>query len=215
MAERAAHNRPVGGSSPPAPTRGVLLVLLLIATLTQFHWKPYEFKDRETYRYTYREVFRGEVRVGGFTVQVSRTSGGYRVRIRGFYHRWEGSVERVFKDAEELAGFILIRMYFDHWLIPLGRTILSRGLVRTLRGREVDWSLGEREVEKGVVRRVVPCRAGGLGGRMLVVEERGVEVLKICVHEEASLPIYMLRRNGEGNEFEIRLVRYSSDQGNP
>ncbi len=208
MAERAAHNRPVGGSSPPAPTRTLLFLLLVI--LLHFDWKPYEFKEREIYFYTYRETFKGERRSGSFTINVEKVREGYRVRIKGAYHRWRGSLERVFRDAEELAGFVLMRMYFEHWLIPLGRTVLSWGLVRALKRKERDWSLGEKELREGIVRKVVPCRVGGFEGRMLVVEEGEREVFKLCFGGDIPLPLYMMRRDFEGNTFEMELEGYYS-----
>ncbi len=207
MAERAAHNRPVGGSSPPAPTIKVFLLILFITTVafTQFTWHPYELKEGGVYTYSYRELLRGEVREGWFTVALIKGRQGINVRIRGRYHRWEGSLEESFRNLEELSGYVLIRMYTRHWLIPLGRTVLSRGLVKALRSYPGDWSFGERKVAEGTVRRVVPCREGGLEGRMLEVEENGEGVFKLCVHPDIPLPIYMFSRDQEGNWFEARI----------
>ncbi|MDQ7038788.1 MAG: hypothetical protein Q9N26_06270 [Aquificota bacterium] len=184
-------------------------------TLYGFSWKPYSLRSGEEYLFAYTETFRGERREGRFLIKVRRTKRGYRVYIEGRYHRWEGSLEETFENAVKIADYILVKMYFQHWLIPLGRTLFLRGAVRALGTSETDWTFGERELEDGVIRRVVPCRVLGFEGRMLEVEKRGKAVFRVCVHPDVPLPLYMLRTGGEGNRFEIKAIRYSSEERDP
>ncbi len=205
MAERAAHNRPVGGSSPPAPTTG--------GSATEgeaFRWSPYSFKAYERYIYSYRERLRGEERSGGMEILIRRVEGRYRILFRGSYGKWNGSAERDFRSAEEVAGWVLMRMYFDyHWLIPVGRTVFSRGLVRMLLSREIDWTPGRKRTEDGLLRVVRECRAGNLKGRLLELLRDSEALFRLCASESASLPVLVYRRTDEGDLYEIRLTEYS------
>ncbi len=92
-----------------------------------------------------------------------------------------------------------MRMYFDYpWLIPLGRTILSRGLVKALTSGDLNWGLGERKLRDGSVRVVKRCSIGKLTGRMLEVVRKGEVIFRLCASPEASLPIYLLKRSPRG-----------------
>jgi len=137
------------------------------------------------------------------------------VYVEGRYHRWEGSFEETFEDAVKIADYILIKMYFHHWLIPLGRTLFLKGMVRAFRASKTDWTLGEKKLEGGIIRRVIPCKFLNFEGRMLELEKDGKAVFRICVHPDVPLPLYIMRVDREGNRFEIEVIRYSSEKGNP
>jgi hypothetical protein len=166
--------------------------------------KPYDLKEGDVYRYLYRESFKGKERGGEFLINVLGTDRGYRVRVEGRYHRWRGRVEGVFRDAEHLAGYIAIRMYFQHWLIPLGRTLFSRGLVKVLRSDPPNLS-----------REGTPCEVAGFEGGTLELRDGYGTLIRVCLHPRVPLPLYVFRRDREGNRFEIRLVAYRSEEGDP
>jgi len=103
-----------------------------------------------------------------------------------------------------------MRMFFDYyWLIPLGRTVFSRGLVKVLMSSPIDWTIGRRRIEEGVLATVIECSTGNLKGRMLELSKEEGELLKICASPSASLPIYVFRQERSGNLYEIKLVEYS------
>ena len=188
-----------------------LLTLLGLLAFSQiFIWEPFKFKPYERYIYDYREIFRGKRASGGYEITVKEENKSFKVSIKGAYKRWSGSVETQIKNAYELSGFVLMRMYFDYpWLIPLGRTILSRSLVKALTSRPVDWSFGRKKVNENTVRIVRECKYGNLKGRMIELTKKGEVFFRICASTSASLPIYLYRKDDRGNVFEIRLVEYS------
>jgi len=163
-----------------------------------FSWQPYEFKPYERYVYEYRELFRGKEHIGSYEIHIEKEGDNFKVSIRGAYRVWEGYISKSFKDAHELSGFVLMKMYFGYpWLIPLGRTVLSRGLIKVLTSEPIDWKL------------LKECRFGNLRGRMLEVKGGKSALLRVCVSPSASLPIYVYRGTQEGNAFEIKLLEYS------
>ena len=188
-----------------------LLTLTGALGLSQdFVWEPYRFKPYERYIYEYKEVLGGKPASGGFEIIVRRGRGSFRVSIKGTYRKWKGSVSRNFGNAEELSGFILMKMYFDHpWLIPLGRTVLSRGLVRILTSKPIDWSPGRKRVDGMTFRVVRECEVGNLRGRMLEIVEKGEVYFRMCASPSASMPVYLYRKSGKGDAFEIKLIEYS------
>jgi hypothetical protein len=193
----------------------VLTVLLLGVSVAgipadKYVLKPYSFKDYERYIYDYSEVFRGSRNRGRFEITIERKEDGFRVSIIGGYREWNGAVSGVFKDAKEVAGFVLMRMYFDHpWLIPLGRTVFSRALVKVLTSKVIDWSPGIKEIGKDTVRVVRKCNVGGLKGNMLEILRKREVVFKICVSPSASLPTYIYRKTEDLDVYELKLFEYS------
>ncbi len=185
-----------------------LTVSVLAFSTETFFWKPYSFKAYERYDYRYRETLKGKKGEATYRLEIKRKD-GLEILIKGRYRKWKGVIRKNFKNVYELSGFILMRMYFDHyWLIPLGRTLFSRGLVRVLTSKEIDWKLGRKKVDKDTVRIVRSCRFGGLEGRMMEVKKKGVIVFGLCASPKASLPIYFFRKVGE-DSFEIKLEEYS------
>ena len=175
-----------------------------------FVWEPYRFKPYERYIYEYREIFKGKPASGGFEIIIRKEKSSFRVSIKGAYRKWSGSVSGNFRDVEELSGFVLMRMYFNHpWLTPLGRTLLSRGLIRVLTSKPVDWSLGRKKIDEGAFRVVRECEFGNMKGRMLEILERGEVIFRMCVSPAASMPVYLYKRSGKGEVFEIKLIEYS------
>lgn len=189
---------------------GTLAFYPVISPASDFVWTPYKFKPYERYIYDYSEVFKGKKGSGGFEIVIERKGGSFQVTLIGGYREWSGVVKTEVKNAEELSGFVLMRMYFDHhWLIPLGRTILSRGLVKLLIRKSIDWTLGKFKVDKEKVRIVRRCAYGNLKGRMLEVLKKEERVFALCASSKASMPIYLYRKTEGGNSFEIKLVEYS------
>ncbi len=175
-----------------------------------FRWEAYKFKAYERYLFDYRELLEGETHRGKVEILIEKEGKAFRLTFRGSYRRWSGSVSRTFSTAQEVAGWILMRMFFDHyWLIPLGRTLFSRGLVRALTRQSIDWRLGRRKLEEGVVRIVRECTEAGMKGRLLELLRKGEVFLRLCVSPRASLPLYLYRKEGI-NVYEIRLLSYSN-----
>ncbi len=188
----------------------LLTLLGLLAFSQTFLWKPFEFKPYERYIYDYRETFRGKKASGGYEITVRREGDSFKVAIKGAYRNWSESVRVKVRDVYELSGFVLMRMYFDYpWLVPLGRTILSRGIVKALTSKPVDWSFGKRKVDEDTIRIVRECKYGNLKGRMIELIRKREVFFRICVSASASLPIYVYRKSESGDVFEIRLVEYS------
>jgi len=189
---------------------GFLAFCPLVSFTSEFVWVPYKFKLYERYIYDYSEVFKEKRGFGSFEVVIEKRGENFRVSIVGGYRGWNGAIKTEVMNDEELSGFILMKMYFDrYWLIPLGRTILSRGLVKLLTKKRIDWTLGRFKVDKETVRVVRRCAYGNLKGRMLEVLRRGERVFALCASPKASMPIYLYRKTEGGDSFEIKLVEYS------
>jgi len=142
-------------------------------------------------------------------ILIEREGGAFRVTFRGSYRRWSGTVSRTFSTAQEVAGWVLMRMFFDHyWLIPVGRTLFSRALVRALTLQSIDWSPGKKKLEGGVLRIVRECTEAGIRGRLLELQRKGEVFLRLCASPRASLPLYLYRKEGN-NVYEIRILSYS------
>ncbi len=172
--------------------------------------RPYEFKSYERYIYDYRELLSKKKARGRFELIILKKGKEYEVSIEGFYREWSGFVRTKVKDANELAGFILMKMYFlHHWLAPLGKTIFSRALVKVLSSGKVDWTPGGKRVDKDLLRLVRSCKYGGLEGVSLELLKKKELILKVCVSPQASLPIYIYRRTSGGDIYEIELIEYS------
>ncbi len=188
-----------------------LITLTSVIAFSQpFLWEPYKFKPYERYIYEYRETFRSKPASGGYEITIRKEGSSFKVSIKGAYKRWGGSISARVKDAYELSGFVLMRMYFDYpWLVPLGRTILSRGLVKVLISKPIDWSLGRKKIDDDTLRTVKVCKAGNLKGRMVEIVEKGEVSFRLCASPSASLPIYLYKKTREGDVFEIRLLEYS------
>ena len=187
-----------------------LTVLLVLPSLANYELKPYLFKDYERYIYDYREIFRKERSTGRFEIVIKRTGDSFEVSISGKYREWEGMVSERFKDAEEVAGFVLMKSYFEHyWLIPLTRTLFSKALVKVLRSGKLDLSPGMKRIDKDTVRVVRKCKVGGLEGRMVEILKRKEAVFRICLSPHTSLPTYVFKKSDRGNVYELKLVEYS------
>jgi len=193
-----------------ALTALTLTVSLISFNQTGLYEKLYKFKDYERYIYDYHEIFQSRESRGRFEIVIKHQGDAFEVSIVGSYRNWRGSISKKFRDAYEISGFILLRMYFDHyWLIPLGRTLFLRGLVKTLSSKKLDWNLGRKKVGKDIVRKVRECKVGGLKGRMMELVRRQEVVFRLCVSPQDSLPIYVYRKTEEGNVYEIKLLEYS------
>ncbi len=187
----------------------LLLVILIALTFSQTI-KPYEFKSYERYLFSYEENFRGARNTALFEIVIRSQREGFLVSITGRYRNWEGIVERRFSHAKEVADFITMRMYFDHyWLIPLGKTIFSRGVVKALTSASLNLTPGIYEIDENTRRVVTECEEGGLKGYSIRISVKGDRVFEVCLSLQASLPIYLYRRDVEGNSYEIKLLEYS------
>ncbi|WP_147424991.1 hypothetical protein [Hydrogenivirga caldilitoris] len=186
------------------------MVFVLISFSEKNGLNPYRFKHYERYMYDYKETFRGEKATGRYEIVISISGEEYEVSISGKYREWEGVISNRFKNAEELAGFVLMKSYFDHyWLIPLTRTLFSKTLVKVLGSREVELSPGVKEIDKDTFRVVKECKFGGLEGVMMEVWHKKEVVFKLCLTPYTSLPTYVYKKTDEGNVYEIELLEYS------
>ena len=201
LAEQAAHNRPVGGSSPPAPIFLILIFSLCLPrdTYGAGVWYPYSFLGCEKYLYRYREVIAGRERHGNFTINVGRNNEELYFVISGKYDRWEGRLEKRVADPVEISGLLLMRMYFEFWMIPAGKTVLSYSMVKALYGKRIDL---EKRAE------AVGCSYGGVEGVSLEVYGDKA-VLRLCVSEGVAMPVRFYRKSGKDVIYEATLMRYS------
>jgi len=187
-----------------------LTALTLSLATDNFELKPYQFKEYERYIYNYREVFKGFKNKGRFEILMKRIGEEYEVTIGGRYREWEGIVSERFKDANEIAGFVLMKSYFDHhWLIPLTRTLFSKALVKVLSAKNLDLSTGIKKIDENTMRVVRKCKVGGLSGKMIEIIKGKEVVFRLCLSPYASLPTYVYKKSEEGNLYEMKLLEYS------
>lgn len=119
-------------------------------------------------------------------------------------------VSERFTDASEVAGFVLMKSYFNHhWLIPLTRTLFSKALVKVLRAKNLDLSPGVKKLDEDTLRVVRKCKVGGLSGRMIEILKGKEVVFRLCLSPYTSLPTYVYKKSEEGNLYEIKLLEYS------
>ena len=180
----------------------ILLFHLLIATplSAQFLWRGYSPSEGEVYTYRYTEYLSGKRREGEFTIIIHSAGKDIDIEIKGSYGGKSGSLRKRFKSFSDLAGFIALRMYTQHWMIPLGKTVLMRGIVGAFEGKTALF----KEDEKVRVKR---CSAGDIQGSMLIIEDREAGKLWICASEKLSLPLIVRRRTIWDDLYEAVLLR--------
>ncbi len=106
----------------------------------------------------------------------------------------------------ELSNFILMRMYFrHHWLVPLGRTVFKRSIVKALSGKEIKLYKKKDKVD-GLERIIGRCSVLNMNGMGITILKENEIIFKVCVHEDFSLPLYMYIKDSWGNTFEIEAV---------
>jgi len=182
--------------------KGFLLVLLLSQILfAEFKWKGYRIEAGESYTYRYIEYLSGKRREGEFTIRILENGDRIEVELKGSYGSKSGILKKAVRSFSELAGFIAVRMYTEHWMIPLGKTVLMRGLVGVFEGKEVVF----REREKVQIK---DCSAGGFKGKMMVIEDREIGKLWICTAKGLSLPLILRRRTLWDDLYEATLIRF-------
>ncbi|WP_457601464.1 hypothetical protein [Hydrogenivirga sp.] len=190
---------------------GVLLTASILSSkAVDTELRPYSFKNYERYIYDYKEVFRGRRNSARFEVTIRRVKDSFEVRLEGRYREWEGMVSGRFSNAQEVAGFVLMKSYFEHhWLVPLSRTLFSQLLVKALEGRVIKLKPGVKRIDGNTFRIVRKCRAGGLEGMAIEIVKDKELLFRVCLSPYASLPVHVYRRANSGDVYELRLLEYS------
>jgi len=171
------------------------------------YWKPYAFGKKERYEYTYREKLGKEVRKGKVEFFIEKKGEEFELTVKGSYHKWKGSADFRFKSVKELAGWITMKMYFKHhWLIPLGKTLFSRGLVQVLLANRLEWTPSK---EGKFHRKVKDCKIASFKGKLLEISRDSEVIFRLCVNRKIPLPLQLYKKTSEGDIFEITLVTYS------
>ena len=180
----------------------ILLFHLLIATplSAQFLWRGYSPSGGEVYTYRYTEYLSGKRREGEFTIILHSAGKDIDIEIKGIYAGKSGSLRKKFTSFLDLAGFIALKMYTYHWMIPLGKTVFMRGIVGAFEGKTALFKEDERVRVKG-------CSAGGLKGKMIIIEDGEVGKIWICASGDLSLPLIVRRRTIWDDLYEAVLLR--------